>query len=211
MTSSNIQLRGCVRFPQHMLKRKPIKCPLFITRTILKTLKRVSFDWTVNPARLILKAFIPHFTNKVGIQAILSHRLVFDRLSELLSKNLTPDWQILIKQLRLKPFMYQLSLIWLHKCIYQNSAHNVQFFITKRGFDSCWLCHRSHFPRPCKTQLIQQDWIQLSTGNTFSENELYAITGSPCYFEKHMEGSHWLDYKEPSPRALCHFCTVTSY
>jgi len=175
MTSSYIQLRGCARFPQHMLKRKPKKCPLYITRKIWQTLKRVSFDWKVNPARLILKAFIPHFTNEVDIQAILSHRLIFDRLSELLSKNLNPDWRILIKQLRLRPFMYQLSLIWLHKCIYQNSAHNVQLFMTKRGFDSCWLCHRLHFPRPCKTQLIQQNWIQLLTGNIFSGNETYII------------------------------------
>jgi len=175
MTSTYIQLRGYARFSQHMLKRKPKKCPLSIIRNIWRTLKWVSFDWKVNPARLILKAFIPHFTNEIDIQAILSHRLIFDRLSGLLSKNLTPDWQILIKQLRLRPFMHQLSLIWLHKCIYKNSAHNVKFFITKRGFDSCWLCHRLHFPRPCKTQLIQQNWIQLLTGNIFSGNETYII------------------------------------
>ena len=201
MTSLNIQLRGCARFHQHIPKRQPKKCPLRITRKILKILERVSFDWTVNPARLILKAFIPFSTNKVDIQAILSHRLVFDRLTKLLSKNLTSDWQILIKQLRLRPFMYQLSFIWLHKCIYRNSAHTAQFFITKRGFDSCWLCHRLHFPRPCKIRLIQQNWIQLSTGNTFSGNELCATTRSPCYFEKHMDGFHLLDYREPFPKA----------
>jgi len=208
MTTSNIQLRGCVRFPRHMLKPKPTKCPLFTTRKILNILEHVSFDWTVNPARLILKAFLPHLTHNVDIQVILSQRLVFARLIELLSKNLNPDWHILIKQLRLKPFLYQLSLIWLHKCIYQNPAHIVQFLLTKRGFDSCWLCHRLHFPRPCKIHLIQQEWIQISTGNIFSGNKLYAITRFPCYFDKHMEGSHWLYYKEPSHKACCHLCTV---
>jgi len=211
MTTSNIQLRGCVRFPRHMLKPKPTKCPLFTTRKILNILEHVSFDWTVNPARLILKAFLPHLTHNVDIQVILSQRLVFARLIELLSKNLNPDWHILIKQLRLKPFLYQLSLIWLHKCIYQNPAHIVQFLLTKRGFDSCWLCHRLHFPRPCKIHLIQQEWIQISTGNIFSGNKLYAITRFPCYFDKHMEGSHWLYYKEPSHKACCHLCTVKIY
>jgi len=167
MATFDIQLRGCVRSPRYMSKTKPRKCPLFTTRKILKILQHVSFDWTVNPARLILKAFLPHLTHNVDIPVILSHRLVFDRLIELLSKNLTPNWQILIKQLRFKPFLYQLSLIWLHKCIYRNSAHTTQFFLTKRGLDSCWLCHRLHFSRPCKTHLIQQHWIQLSTGNIF--------------------------------------------
>jgi len=187
MTSSYIQMRGCARFPQYILKSKPERCPLSTTRKILQTLKRVSFDWTVNPARLILKAFIPHFTKKVDIQVILSHRLVRDRLVKLLSKSLTPDWRILIKQLRRRPFMHQLSLIWLHKYIYQKSAHKVQRFITKRGFDSCWFCHRLHFPRPCNPQLIQQEWMQLSTGNIFSGNELCNIIRSSCNFEHHLE------------------------
>jgi len=184
MTTFNIQLRGCVRFPRYMLKTKPKKCPLFTTRKILKILERLSFDWTVIPARLILKAFLPHSTHNVDIQVILSHRLVFDRLIELLSKNLTPDWQILIKQLRLKPFMYQLSLMWLHKCIYQNSPHTVQFFLTKRGFDSCWLCHRLHFPRPCKIHLIQQNWIQLSTGNIFFRKQTIRHHQIPLLFRQ---------------------------
>jgi len=187
MTSSYIHLRGCARFPHHILKRKPKKCPLSITRKIVQALKTVSFDWTVNPARLILKAFIPFFKKNVDIQVILSHRLVFDRLVELLSKNLTPDWRILIKQLRLRPFLYQLSIIWLHKRIYQTPARKVQRFMTKRGFDSCWLCQRLHFPRPCNPNRIQQEWIQLSTGNIFSGNELYTIIRSPCNFKHHLE------------------------
>jgi len=130
---------------------------------------------------------MPHFTKTVDTQVILSHRLVFDRLVDLLSKNLTPDWRILIKQLRLQPFMYQLSLIWLHKCIYKKSVHNVLRFVTKRGFDSCWSCHRLHFPYPCNPKLIQQEWILLSTGNTSSGNELYTIIRSSYTFEHHLQ------------------------
>jgi len=168
MTSPYIQLRGSSRYSSSILKGKPKTCPLSIIRKVLKTLKHLSFDWTVNPARLILKALIPFFTKKINAQIILSHRLIFDRLVTLLSKVLTPDWQNLIKQLRLRPFFYQLSLIWLHKCIYQKPAYIVQNLITKRGFDSCWFCHRLHFPRPCNPQIIQQEWIQISSGNIFS-------------------------------------------
>ena len=179
MATFDIQLRGCVRFPQYMQKPKPKKCPLFTIRKILKVLQHVSFDWTVNPARLIVKAFLPYSTCNADIPVILSHRLVFNRLIEMLSKNLPSTWQILIKQLRLKPFLHQLSLIWLHKSIYRNSAYTTQFFLTKRGFDSCWLCHRLHFPRPCKPYLIQQHWSQLSTGNFFQDIDCTQSLDSP--------------------------------
>jgi len=167
MLPSEIQLRGCCKPHKIHKKCKPLKCPFLTLKRVLRALKCRKITWQVNPAKLIRAWITPFETEHSKLDTILSHKLIHKTIQALLSAKLNQYWQKVLLQLCSKPFLHQLSLMWLHIKFYKTPLAGVSWLMTKRGFDSWWQCHRLHHPNPCKQRHLQQAWNHILKGSNF--------------------------------------------
>jgi len=167
MLLSEIQIRGCAKSQRPYQKIKPIKCPLPIVKSTLYTLKTCIINWQENPARLISAWLQPHTTERITLDTILTHNLIKRRILAILAANLTTDERTILTQLRSKPFLFQLSLLWLHLKVYYTSIVGIRWLMTKSNFDKCWICFRRHYPKTCKAKHLQQTWNYILAGSIF--------------------------------------------
>jgi len=164
MLPSEIQLRGRVKPHRIHNKSKPAKCSFWIVKQVLRKLRCKKITWHENPARIIRVWLTPFETDRINLDILLSHKLIKNKILKLLSANLVKDWSSILKQLRSKPFLHQLSLLWLHMKFYKSSFIGISWLMSKTGFDSCWECHRLHYPNPCKQRHLQQAWSHILKG-----------------------------------------------
>ena len=167
MLTSDIQIRGRAKPHRAYQKIKPIKCPLPIVKSTLYTFKTCIVNWQANPARLISAWLQPHTTDCVTLDIILTHNLIKTRILAILSVNLTEDEQTILTRLRSRPFLYQLSLTWLHLKVYGTPLLGIRWLMTKSSFDKCWICFRQHYRKTCKEKHLQRVWNYILTGRIF--------------------------------------------
>jgi len=150
MLLSELHTRGCAKPQRVCQKIKTIKCPISIVKSTLYTLKTRIVNWQENPARLISAWLQPHTTENITVDTILTHNLIKRRILAILAVKLTTDEQTILTQLRSKPFLFQLSLLWLHLKVYHTSITAIRWLMMKSNFDKCWICFCRHYPKTCK-------------------------------------------------------------
>jgi len=160
-------MKGCDKSQRFDRKNNLYKCPLSIVRKTLRSLRSHKISWYENPARLIRLWLQTQETEMITLNDIFTHNLIKKQILRLLAANLTREEQQLLRQLRSKTFLKQLSLFWLHLKIYNTPLNVISWMMTKHGYDKCWTCWRHHQSTVCNEVYLQHTWIYLLTGRNF--------------------------------------------
>jgi len=166
MFTPTVYIRGAAK-PVGIQKPKRPKCTLTAVRRTLAALNRIQISWFEPPLRLIYDMLKAVVNNKVKPNILLSHKIIWEKVKQLLQCHLQHNFRPLINLLRQKTIQYQLSTMWIHITYFHTTPDALKPLLTSAAYDACWICNRLHFPLDCATTHLQAKWKAMRAGEYF--------------------------------------------